>query len=284
VRQITLRPGQIYNLNRTQRTTRLLSNLDMYRFNNVVYSKVGTSPSTQLDTLAATSSATDYYLDALVTASPSPRFAETTEFGGTYVATKVGPFANLRLKWRNPFHGAEVLELSGRVGFEGQYARLGETSLSNDAQYVVQYGVTAALLVPKFVVPFGLGDFLRNYQPRSRFSLSDTYTSTPFYTRTNAEFTFDYLWQTSPYHQFVFTPFDIALVNTPRIEPAYQARLDSLRIFQGSPLYQSFRSIYEPSLNFTSIYNSNDINQTHSAKYLRLFAEVGGLQLRQNRG
>jgi outer membrane translocation and assembly module TamA len=277
IRQITLRPGQIYNLNRTQRTTRQLSNLDMYRFNNVVYSKVGTPVSTSLDTLAATPSATDYYLDALVTASPSPRFAETTEFGGTYVANKVGPFANLRLKWRNPFHGAEVLELSARVGFEGQYARLGETNLSNGSQYVVQYGVTAALLVPKFVVPFGLGNFLRSYQPRTRFSLSDTYSSTPFYTRTNAELTFDYLWQTSPYHQFIFTPFDIALVNTPRIVPEYQDLLNDLRINQGSPLYQSFRSIYEPSLNFTSVYNSNDINQTHSAKYLRLFAEVGGL-------
>ncbi len=274
-RQITIRPGQLYNLNRTQRTTRQLSSLDMFRFNNVAYTKLGAPVGNQLDTLATHAPATDYYLDALVSASPSPRFSETTEFGGTYVADRPGPFINLRLKWRNPFHGAEVLELSGRVGFEGQYARLGESD-NTPPQYVVQYGLTAALLVPRFVAPFGLGNFLRNYQPRTRFSLSDTYSSTPYYTRTNAEFTFDYLWQTSAVHQYIFTPVDIALVSTPRVEVAYRDSLEAYRR-RGSPLYQSFRPIYEPSFSFTSIYNTNDINQTHSARYLRVFLEVGGL-------
>jgi outer membrane protein assembly factor BamA len=276
-RQITLRPGQLYSLNRTQRTTRQLSALDMYRFNNVTFSKVPDTKSLAGDTLAAP--ATDHYLDALVTASPSPRFAETTEFGGTYVAEKAGPFANLRLKWRNPFHGAEVLELSGRIGFEGQYSRLGTTdgtSVQQNSVYTVQYGATAALLIPKFLVPFGLGRSLSNYQPRTRFSVSQTYTRTPFYTRTNAEFTFDYLWQTSLYHQYIFTPVDAALVKTPFIRDDYRALLELYRQ-QGSPLYQSFRSIYEPSFSFTSIYNSNDITQTRNARYLRLFVEVGGL-------
>jgi hypothetical protein len=276
-RQITLRPGQLYNLTRTQRTTRQLSALDMYRFSNVSFSKVPDAKPLASDTIAAP--ATDHYLDALVTASPSPRFAETTEFGGTYVADRLGPFANLRLKWRNPFHGAEVLELSGRIGFEGQYTRLGTSDGGNAVQnsvYTVQYGATAALLIPKFLVPFGIGHSLRGYQPRTRFSVSQTYTRTPFYTRTNAEFTFDYLWQTSPYHQYIFTPIDAALVKTPFIRDDYRDSLQAYRR-RGSPLYQSFRSIYEPSFSFTSIYNSNDINQTHSARYLRLFVEVGGL-------
>jgi hypothetical protein len=274
-RQIVLRPGQLYNLTRTQRTTRQLSALDMYRFNNVAFSKVPDAKSLAGDTIAAP--ATDHYLDALVTASPSPRFAETTEFGGTYIADKLGPFANLRLKWRNPFHGAEVLELSGRIGFEGQLARLGNAENETNAVYTTQYGVTAALLLPKFLAPFNTSNLLRDAQPRTRLSLSFTHSKTPYYTRNNGEFTFDYLWQTSPYQQYIFTPIDIGLVSTPTITDFYQSRLDSLRIFQGSPLYQSFRSIYEPSLSFTSVYNSNDINQTRSARYLRFFVEVGGL-------
>ena len=292
-RQITLRPGQSYSLTRTQRTQRLLSNLDMFRFNTVSYHKVAAAPrdsvaEAQQDSTGrpvlqglptAAAGAAPNYLDATITTSPSPRFSETTEFGGTYVAGLPGPFGNLRLKWRNPFGGAEVLELSGRVGFEGQLARLGSEAVTRtDAVYTTQYGVTAALLVPQFLVPFvRVGNLLRDAQPRTRFALSYTYTRTPYYTRSNAEFTFDYLWQPSAYQQYVFTPIDIGLVNTPFLSDFYQLRLDSLRRYQGSPLYRSFQSIYEPSFSFTSIYNSNDLNQTRNAHYLRLFAEVGGL-------
>jgi hypothetical protein len=133
------------------------------------------------------------------------------------------------------------------------------------------------LLLPKLLVPFNASNLLRDAQPRTRLSLSFTHTNTPYYTRNNGEFTFDYLWQTSPFQQYILTPIDIGLVSTPTITKFYQDRLDSLRIFQGSPLYQSFRPIYEPSLSFTSVYNSNDINQTHDAHYLRMFVEVGGL-------
>ena len=291
-RQVTVRPGQLYSQARAQRTQRQLSSLDMFRFNTLSYRKVadpgqapeaGSSPETAADSsgIAARKAGGPArltgLLDAIVTTSPSPRFSETAEFGGTYVATKVGPFGNLRLKWRNPFGGAEVLELSARAGLEGQLSQLGNDSVSI-ATYTVQYGATAALLVPQFLVPFHWGgNLLADYQPRTRFSLSTTYTSSTYYTRSNTEFTFDYLWQTSPYQQYIFTPVDLGIVSTPSISKFYRDRLTSLRVNQGSPLYRSFQPIYEPSFSFTSLYNSNDLNQTRNAHYLRVFGELGGL-------
>jgi outer membrane protein assembly factor BamA len=294
-RQVTVRPGQLYSQARTQRTQRQLSSLDMFRFNTLSYRKViersnagevgGGTEGVATDSSRAltagspvvpTGQAGPGLLDAIVTTSPSPRFSETTEFGGTYVAGLVGPFGNLRLKWRNPFGGAEVLELSARAGLEGQLAQVGDNSRS-PAQYTVQVGATAALVVPQFLVPFHLGNFLADYQPRTRFALSTTYTRNVFYTRSNTEFTFDYLWQTSAYQQYIFTPVDLGIVSTPFTSRFYQDRLDSLRRFQGSPLYRSFQPIYEPSFSFTSIYNSNDLNQTRSGHFLRIFAELGGL-------
>jgi hypothetical protein len=303
VRQVPLRPGQLYNQVRTQRTQRQLSALDMFQFNTVSYRKVeadgnralgfdtaardttaaeATTPADTLrPALAARRAALDSptgYLDATITTSPSPRFSETTEFGGTYVAEKVGPVGNLRLKWRNPFGGAEVLELSARAGLEGQLARLGDVNSTN-SYYTLQYGASAALVVPQFLVPFGLGNFLRNYQPRTRFAISNNYTNTPYYIRSNTEATLDYIWQPSVYQQFIFTPIDIGIVSTPpgSLTQAYRDNLIYLRNTFGSPLYQSFRSIYEPSFSFSSIYNSNDINQTRSARYFRWFVELGGL-------
>ncbi len=284
-RQIAVRPGQLYSQTRTQLSQRQLSNLDMFRFNTLGYRKVATadadeSPADSAQALTRgprpAAQAAPNYLDAIVTTSPSPRFSETTEGGGTYVAGLVGPFGNLRLKWRNPFGGAEVLELSGRAGLEGQLAQVGDNSRS-PAQYTVQLGATAALVVPQVLAPFHLGNLLAGYQPRTRFSLSTTYTRNVFYTRSNTELTFDYLWQTSAYQQYIFTPVDLGIVSTPYTSPFYQNRLDSLRRFQGSPLYRSFLPIYEPSFSFTSLYNSNDLNQTRNAYFLRIFAELGGL-------
>ncbi|QKG56364.1 BamA/TamA family outer membrane protein [Hymenobacter sp. BRD128] len=285
-RQISVRPGQLYSQTRTQRTQRQLSNLDMFRFNTVSYRKVGLSSPAEAGTADSSQTLrpgttaprrTANYLDAIVTTSPSPRFSETTEFGGTYVAGLVGPFANLRLKWRNPFGGAEVLELSGRAGVEGQLTQLGDSGNTTAATYTVQYGVTAALVLPQFLTPFHLGNFLRNDQPRTRLALSTTYTNTNYYIRSNTEFTFDYLWQASGYQQYIFTPIDLGLVRTRNISEFYQRRLTDLRVNQGSPLYRSFLPIYEPSFSFTSLYNSNDLNQTRNAHFLRIFAELGGL-------
>jgi outer membrane protein assembly factor BamA len=287
-RQIVVRPGQLYNQTRTQLSQRQLSNLDMFRFNTLSYRKVtlenaGDIPALADSTQALTrgprpaTQAAPNYLDAIVTTSPSPRFSETTEFGGTYVADRVGPFGNVRLKWRNPFGGAEVLELSGRAGLEGQLTQLGDNNNTTASTYTVQYGATVSLVVPQVLVPFHLGNLLRNYQPRTRFALSTTYTSSNYYTRSNTELTFDYIWQTSAYQQYIFTPVDLGIVRTRSISDFYQRRLNDLRVNQGSPLYRSFLPIYEPSFSFTSIYNSNDLNQTRNAHFLRIFAELGGL-------
>jgi hypothetical protein len=283
-RQIAVRPGQLYSQARTQRTQRQLSNLDMFRFYTVSYRKVNptateafTTDSSQVLTPGTGGLLRPHsYLDAIITTTPSPRFSETTEFGGTYVAGLVGPFANLRLKWRNPFGGAEVLELSGRAGLEGQLTQLGDSNSSTLATYTLQYGATASLLLPQFLTPFHLGNFLSEYQPRTRIALSTNYTKSNYYTRRNIEFTYDYLWQTSAYQQYIFTPIDLGLVNS-EVGQFYQRRLDTLRIEQGSPLYRSFLPIYEPSFSFTSLYNSNDLTQTRNAHFLRIFVELGGL-------
>ncbi len=275
-RKVLVRPGQLYNLDRTIQTQRLLSDLDMFRFNTVSYRKVA-------DPVASDSSGvhpTTGQLVAVINASPAPKYSQTTELGGTYVANKVGPFANLRLKSRNPFGGAEVLEISVRAGLEGQLqliARQDGKGNDNISTYTTQLGATVGLTLPQFLVPFRTNEFLTRYNPKTRFQLSETYVQRPEYTRSNFEFSFDYIWQRSVFHQYVFSPIVLTLVNTPFQRDDFRARLKDLRDQQGSSLYRSFNSQLEPSFSFTSLYNSNDFNQTRNAHYLRLFAEIGGI-------
>ena len=273
-RKVLVRPGQRYNLDRTLRTQRLLSDLDMFRFNNVNYRKVAdAAPADSTGVHPGTGQ-----LVAVINAAPAPKFTETSEVGGTYIANLPGPFLNLRLKTRNPFGGAEVLELGVRAGFEGQLVRLAGLSGQNaDRQYATQLGATASLVLPQFLVPFRTNQFLTRYNPKTRFTLAETFVDRPEYTRSNFEVALDYIWQRSPYHQYVFSPFVVTLVNTPRKSDPFTLLLDSLKNTRGSSLYRSFVKQIEPSLSFTSLYNSNDFNETRDARYLRLFAEVGGL-------
>ncbi len=270
VRKILLRPGQLFSQSNTQRTQRQLADLDMFRFNTVNYRKV------VLDSLRANAAPTGL-LDAVINASPAQKYQETTEFGGTYVANLPGPFLNVRLKDRNPFGGAEVLELGVRAGIEGQFDRVGTTGFgTGDNIYTVQFGATAALVLPQFLVPFRTNRYFAAYNPRTRFSLSSTYVERPQYTRTNVEFSYDYIWQPSAFHQYVFSPVVMNVVNPSNIRPDYQARLDELQA-GGSPLFRSFQPLYVPSVSFVSLYNSNDFNQTRNAHFLRVQVEVGGL-------
>ncbi|MGY2132496.1 translocation and assembly module lipoprotein TamL [Hymenobacter sp. HD11105] len=267
-RKLSIRPDQRYSLANTQLTQRQLADLDVFRFNNVSYSKV--VPTTGADSIST-------QLDATVNASPHKRYQELTEFGATFIAEQVGPFVNARLKVRNVFGGAEVLEFGVRAGFEGQYNRVTGSDIPQTV-LTTQLGGNINLVIPQFVLPWRSGRILSRYNPRTRLNTTYTYVQRPEYTRTNLEGTFDYIWQRSLFHQWVLTPIDISIINTPEssISPEFRARLDQLSS-DGSPLFRSFTQLYVPSINATSLYNSNDFNQTRDARFLRLFAEVGGL-------
>ncbi|TGE28515.1 translocation and assembly module lipoprotein TamL [Hymenobacter metallicola] len=263
-RKLTVRPGDRYSLQSTLLTQRQLSDLDMFRFNTVSYSKVRPVNGDSISSRGQ--------LIATVNASPTKKYQETTEFGGTYVAGLPGPFINFRLKVRNIFGGAEVLELGLRSGFEGQLSRTEARSV-----LTTQLGANVNLVIPQFLVPWNMNRFLTRYNPKTRISSSFTYVRRPEYTRTNLEATYDYIWQRSAFHQYVLTPFDLSVIYTPTIDTKFEKDLQTLRVTQGSPLFRSFTSLFIPSFNATSLYNSNDFTQTRDARYLRLFAEVGGL-------
>ncbi|MDU0370036.1 BamA/TamA family outer membrane protein [Hymenobacter endophyticus] len=273
-RKLLVRPGQPYSLAKTQQTQRQLSSLDMFRFSTLTYRRVRGSE--------APADSAKGLLDATVNASPAKKFQETTEFGGTYVAEKVGPFGNVRLKVRNVFGGAEVLEFGVRAGFEGQYNLTGLTqgdvgSRNLRSQLTTQLGANVNLVLPRFLVPWQGGRYFARYNPRTRFNTAYTYVKRPEYTRTNLEGTLDYLWQPSTYAQIVLTPVDVSVIRTASIDPAFRDTLEQLRINQGSPLYRSFDNLFIPSFNATYLYNSNNFTQTLNAQYLRLFVEFGGL-------
>ncbi|UOQ71020.1 hypothetical protein [Hymenobacter cellulosilyticus] len=221
-RKLTVRPGERYSLQNTLLTQRQLSDLDMFRFNNVNYTKIRPTNGDSISNKGQ--------LIATINASPTKKYQETTEFGGTYVAGLPGPFINFRLKVRNILGGAEVLEIGLRSGFEGQLARVAPYG----SVLTTQLGGNVNLIIPQFLVPWNTNRFLTRYNPKTRISASYTYVQRPEYTRTNLEATYDYIWQRSAFHQYVLTPFDLSIIYTPTTDPEFDKELEQLRVTQGS--------------------------------------------------
>lgn len=263
-KKIRFSPGQPYSLVRTNRTLRQLGDLDVYRFAAVNYTVVK-------DSLAP-------MLDAYVNVSPAKRFQETTEAGFNVSSVSTSqisplPFGSIRFKVRNIFGGAENLEIGLRLGLEGQ-----PSAVTNDLVTTTELGGNVALYFPQFLFPLSLTDKynVTLYNPRTRINTAFTYTNREDYTRTNTELSLDYFWVRSQRLQYVVSLVDINFVDVARISPAYQQYLESLRT-RGIPIIETFKSGVISSMSGTMLFNSNNINQTRDAKYIKLYAEIGNL-------
>ncbi|QCR21941.1 BamA/TamA family outer membrane protein [Pontibacter sp. SGAir0037] len=260
-------PGDRYSQRRTATTQRRLSELDVFQFNNIVYSR-----------LADTADSSTYKLNAFVNATPSSRFQETAEIGLNYTERRPGPFASARLRVRNIFGGAENLDIGARFGFEGQ------VNISDPQQTVMirEYGGDLALSFPSFLFPFVGRKLFVNNNPRTRLYTGYTNVNRSEYERLNYELSLDYILQRSqsplqpPALQYVFSPVNINIVNVNRIDSTFYRDLDSLS-YGNKSLLESFRSGFISYLSFNLIYNTNDFIQSRDAKYFRGLVEVGGL-------
>jgi outer membrane protein insertion porin family len=257
-KKITVYPGQPFSQERMVQTQRQLGDLDMFRFNNLSYTKIGG------DSLAQ-------QLDALVQVSPSPRYQETAEFGINMTERLPGPFANVRFRIRNLFEGSEVLELGIRGGYEGQFSRVEDRPV-----YTREFGGNAAIIFPRFLLPIVRDEYLAQFNPRTRINTGYTFINRPEYTRTNLETSLDYLWQKRRQVMYSVSPINVSIVNTPTIDSTFNALLIQFEQ-QGNPLRQSFNRSFISSMNFSRIYNGNNVNQTLNAHYLGTFVELGGL-------
>ncbi|MCC3159002.1 BamA/TamA family outer membrane protein [Hymenobacter sp. 15J16-1T3B] len=261
-RKLLVRPGDRYSLTNTIQTQRQLAALDVFRYTSINYQKPPVA-----DSLRG-------ILDATVSTTPQKRAQYSSELGGTYVATLPGPFGNFRVRVRNVFGGAEVLDLGLRAGLEGQFPLTGNVNSKPDQpQLTTQLGANVNLILPQFLVPWRTNRYFTNYSPRTRLTASATYVGRPEYKRTNLEASYDYIWERNAFHQFIFTPLDVSLVFTNNFDPGFRTTLEKLP--NGAALLRSFQSVLVPSINATSLYNDNDFTQTRDARYLRLFAEVG---------
>jgi len=261
--RVFLRPGEYYSLEKTLDTQRQLANLDMFRFVNIKYDTAGG----------------DFV--ANIFTSPLEKFQLSNEIGVNVNVTfgLPGPFYNVSLKNRNPFGGIEIMELSGRLGFEG-VANLSDQS---DVTTATEARANLSFTFPTFLFPLGteLKSRFALLNPKTKTGLGFNYTDRPEYIRSNFNGSFGYSWQNKKRWIFDLTVTDINLINSD-LSGEFNDALEEQNKF-GKQLSRSFLPSFVSSSSFNASKNFNNYGQAKSrASYIKFFAETGGNLLNIN--
>lgn len=261
--RVFLRPGEFYSLDKTLNTQRQLANLDMFRFVNIKYDTAGG----------------DFV--ANIFTSPLKKYQLSNEVGVNVNVTfgLPGPFYNVSLKNRNPFGGVEILELSGRIGFEGVASLSDET----DVTTATEARANLSLTFPHFLFPFGtqLKSRLALLNPKTKTGLGFNYTKRPEYERSNLNASYGYSWQNKMRWIFDLTITDVNLIESDLKDFFSDALKEQTRF--GKQLSRSFLPSFVSSSSINISKNFNNYGQANSrASFIKFFAETGGNLLNVN--
>ncbi|HAS40507.1 MAG TPA: hypothetical protein DCS93_08510 [Microscillaceae bacterium] len=256
--RVQLNPGRLYKNDQVLRTKSLLGALDMFKFIN-----------TSFDIPEKNNDGKVGRINARIRASPIEKYQFTSEFGLNVAQSLPGPFANLSLKNRNLFGGAEIFEFNFQFSIDGQTA----ASEQNRGFSSQEYSLNAALNFPLILFPTKLRFLFNDYGPKTRINLGYNFVNRPEYSRTNWRSSMSYLWF-NRYSSYNLTISEVSLVNA-NLSDAFTLELVRLATL-GNPLILSFVPGLVGSYYFTYTFNNTNIGQIKNAHYIKLLGESGG--------
>jgi outer membrane protein assembly factor BamA len=193
-----LMPGDYYKLSNVNRTYRNLSSLNIVRFTNITFK--------ESDTLV--NFGHDRYLDARIELNQRKLQSLQAEIAGTNSSGDLGVRGNLTYSNFNLFRGAEVFNMRLTGAIESL-----KNQTNNNYNSMKEIGVDANIVFPKFFIPFAMEDFVKKYAPKTTLSGSFNYQSRPDYTRSIANGSFSYKWNTGKYITHSFWPLELNYIN-----------------------------------------------------------------------
>lgn len=210
-------PGDAYSFTNQQVTTNRLSSVGNFKYVQLNYS---TGDSLRFNRNG------EALLDVEVYLSPFNKRALRFEAQALSKSNNfVGPALLANYKNRNLFKGGELLQLTGKFGFETQIAGGRQTGL-----FAYELSVQAELLVPRLVVPFTVNQKMGYGVPKTRFVLgASSLNRVSLYRLNAAQLGYGFQWQKN---RFVFQEYQ--------------------------PLAVSFTGLAQTSLAFDSILTNNN--------------------------
>lgn len=256
---ILLEEGELYSPELSGKTSRRLTSLNTYKFVNIRYDEI--------DSLSTHSLG---YLTANIFLSPMNKRAIRAELQGVTKSNNfAGPHLTLTYTNRNLFEGGEILNITGKVGYEWQLSN--QNNLGNSSTVL---GLETALISPRMIFPFVniRSNWFEYSIPKTKVSLGFEYLNrSQLFSLFSVTGNFGYIWKANRFITHELNPLSI---DYSRLSNTTQVFRD---ILEDNPfLKSSFEQQFIAGLTYSFTYNGMvDVLEKHQF-YLNSNVEIAG--------
>lgn len=274
---VPLYPNYIYNSDQVNRTYSEIMSLGYFKSAKIAFVErprqvdqtnyvtyIGKEGTAEKKDSTVVDHTREGYLQCNILCTPSLRQSFKVDLEGSVTSSFYGLSATVGYQNRNIFRGAEALDVAFTVGYE--YMRTPKAKKRS----AMEFGITAGLSFPRFLVPFSYARFKALRQPRTRVEVSVNFQDRPYYRRSLSGASWSYSWVNRNYSSYLLRPIDINIVDVSYIDEDF---FDSL---QNEYLKNSYRSQLIAGLSFGYVYNNQRKHLGGNATVVRLNAETAG--------
>jgi outer membrane protein assembly factor BamA len=255
---LLLEEGQLYDPETSRNTARRLGNIGAYKFVNINYRKIDSLSTDSLGVLE-----TNIYLSPLNKRSLRAEIQAVTKSNGF-----TGPSLALGYTNRNLFKGGEILNITGKFGYEFQVGGGTQAGLTS-----TQLGLQGDLIFPRLLFPIKFDKNWFSYSiPKTKASLGLDYLNrSKLFSLGSVSARFGYIWNANRYVTHELNPVSINYVNLGNTSEEFD------QILRDNPFLQSsFNQEFIAGLTYSFIYNGLiDANKRHQF-FLNSTLDVAG--------
>lgn len=255
---VHIRSHQPYNIYSVSQTYKSLNNLKIFNLSNIDFEVVNNAnDSTNL-------------LDCNILLNRAKANYYSIQLEGTLAGGEPGVATSFTFRNKNIFKGSETFNLNIRYGLQRQ--RYNDENGEISIFPTQEFGVEASIFFPKFLAPFKLKEFRKEYQPRTTLTVGYNFQSRPIYLRQTTIFTFGYNWMKNKYVQHIFSPIT---VNSVKVDPtpSFEAILEQETNQRIKDQYTNHLIV---GIDYTYIFTNQDLNSTTDFYYLKANIQSSG--------
>lgn len=177
-----------------------------------------------------------------------------------------GPRLNVSLLNRNPFHGAELLNISMAGSFEAQL------NGSNNNSFSYSWNPQMELSFPRFILPFKVKPSNSYFIPRTSITLAYNYLKrVDYFDMSTFQLQYGFKWKNNIKNEHELYPLRISFSSTGKRLPAF------VSLMKANPfLNQSYEDQFIAGLGYYYTYNEQILREKKTQFYLHLAAETAG--------